>query len=472
LYVKQLRFYARFIVTCLLLDRRPVVNTLVEELSNLINEYSNIIRGAGETQEWHLVLQEITLFLQADVTVSFKGVDFKAPPRRTLFPPRSSPLVSISSIPLKLQSCILVGCHQHQVKFSELTLDMYRMMYCLEREPIAKTDPLSPSASSSGQTGQSSQGVGTPRSKRPALTNPKKYLLYRPTVSQVLLYLASAQRELYDNGVLLLYISADGEESKGENGSTASSPMVTVPPTSPASISNSSSSIPPSPLSMAVSQGGNSSSLLGVQGLTSSSIHSSTSSLPGYIGNIGYHNNDHYTTGGVRLRAESASPSVSRSLFSSSSSASPSNAASASPFVSGSAFFPSDVTPFTRRPTFIIVDSDSSHSFLSIAPVFGAPLLVLVSPQETPVDLLDSSQAGSLFTYFLHDPLAAFLFCSNKSIAQHTLYSQVAAKLNATLLAIDELFSSSTDIRTFSEFFFISVLSTLLSVTVGYLVLS
>ena len=279
LYVKQLRFYARFIVTCLLLDRRQVVNTLVEELSNLINEYTTGIRGAGETQEWHLVLQEITLFLQADVTVSFKGVDFKTPPRRTVFPTRSAPLTSGSSAALKLQSCILVGCHQHQVKFSELTLDMYRMMYCLEREPVTRSDPLSPgsAAVAGGQSG--AQGALTPRSKKPALTNPKKYLLYRPTVSQVLLYLASAQRELNDNGVLLLYISADGEESKGENGATPSS---TVLPTSPASISNSSGSIPPSPLSIsAISAGGGGgggtvAGLMSAQGLTSSSINSST----------------------------------------------------------------------------------------------------------------------------------------------------------------------------------------------------
>lgn len=42
--------------------------------------------------------------------------------------------------------------------------------------------------------------------------NPKKYLIYRPTNSQLLLHLASAAKELKENGVMLFYISADGEK--------------------------------------------------------------------------------------------------------------------------------------------------------------------------------------------------------------------------------------------------------------------
>lgn len=53
--------------------------------------------------------------------------------------------------------------------------------------------------------------------------NPHKYLLYKPTLSQVLVFLASGFKELPANGALLLYLSADGcfsttkhpEDSKG-----------------------------------------------------------------------------------------------------------------------------------------------------------------------------------------------------------------------------------------------------------------
>ena len=40
--------------------------------------------------------------------------------------------------------------------------------------------------------------------------NPHKYLLYKPTFSQLLVFLSSGFKELPANGVMLLYISADG----------------------------------------------------------------------------------------------------------------------------------------------------------------------------------------------------------------------------------------------------------------------
>lgn len=40
--------------------------------------------------------------------------------------------------------------------------------------------------------------------------NPHKYLLYRPTFSQLFVFLASGFKELPANGVLLLYLSSDG----------------------------------------------------------------------------------------------------------------------------------------------------------------------------------------------------------------------------------------------------------------------
>lgn len=479
-----------------------MVNTLVEELSHFINEYSTAVRGAGETQEWHLVLQEITLFLQADMTASYKNLDWHAAPRRSVFanrvltPPKldasaSSTLSMHSSTGsvmngiqiLKLQSCILVGSHQHQVKFSELTLDMYRMMYCLEKEPShshhfpaihygpvnpstvgtgpggtnlhepapasvdgppaasialgasangisAKVTTNEPSATAIGNNGQQTTPSKSSRSKN-ANANPKKYLLYRPTVSQVLLYLASAQRELLDNSVLLLYLSADGEPSKTPS-SSSSTPINSVPPVSPASISTSSSSVPPSPMA--------SSLLLN----TSQSMHSSTSSLPSFsqlLSNISASSSsnsavypDLYSCGGLKLKREEF--------------ASKTAVARASPFVNPCAFYPADIAPFTRRPTFIIVDSDYSHSFLNIGTPFGSALLVLASPQETPIDVIEGSQAGGLFTFYLHDPLSAFLFTANKTITNHTLFEQAHVKVKAITSALDDLIGSSSDLRT------------------------
>ena len=40
--------------------------------------------------------------------------------------------------------------------------------------------------------------------------NPHKYLLYKPTVAQFMVFMASGHRELPANGALFLYISGDG----------------------------------------------------------------------------------------------------------------------------------------------------------------------------------------------------------------------------------------------------------------------
>jgi hypothetical protein len=45
---------------------------------------------------------------------------------------------------------------------------------------------------------------------------------------------------------------------------------------------------------------------------------------------------------------------------------------------------PGDLYPFTRRPLFLIVDSDNSGAFASMPRNFDQPVVVLMSPQETP----------------------------------------------------------------------------------------
>lgn len=100
--------------------------------------------------------------------------------------------------------------------------------------------------------------------------------------------------------------------------------------------------------------------------------------------------------------------------------------------------YPGDLYPFTRRPLFVIVDSDNSFVFQHIPRYFGQPLVTLMSPQDTPpafqgthiylfsikplfrcaktqfdLLILDQQHNGSLFTLFLHSPLTAFCYCCN-----------------------------------------------------------
>ena len=119
-----------------------------------------------------------------------------------------------------------------QVKFSELTLDMFRMLQLLEREPQVDMMNQVYDASPGGERmmtmtrmtvpGHHPGGGGVPafneNGERIASStsnpykrdNPHKYLLYRPTFSQLFVFLSSGFKELPANGVLLLYLSSDG----------------------------------------------------------------------------------------------------------------------------------------------------------------------------------------------------------------------------------------------------------------------
>ena len=229
---------------------------------------------------------------------------------------------------LTLHQVIIVGNLTDQVKFSELTLDMFRMLQTLEREPqddMSQVYDRSPAPAPMRVPLENGSGNGVTRPRE----NPHKYLLYKPTLPQLLVFLASGYKELPPNGALLLYISADG-------------------------------SFPTRP-------------------------------RPEDTG---------YDMGGV--------------LMSPKRDVEPSNNKNSGQYKEHCCLYPGDLFPFTRRPTFLIVDSDNSLAFSSIPHYFDMPLVVLMSPQDTPPMFQEyCTHKGSLFTLFLHSPLAAFCFVTN-----------------------------------------------------------
>jgi hypothetical protein len=66
LMIKKLRFYARFIVVCMLLRKDSVVRTLLEEFDFFVEEYSRIYK-ASDASEWRTLLEEITRFLEVPI---------------------------------------------------------------------------------------------------------------------------------------------------------------------------------------------------------------------------------------------------------------------------------------------------------------------------------------------------------------------------------------------------------------------
>ena len=137
--VKKLRYYARFIVVCLLLNRMKLVRELVQELDAQIADYTSTYEPEDQL-EWNLVLDEIKAFVKAESTVGVVHSDTN-PVILThrLGPQTSPPIERTPPMCLSLQEILIVGNCADQVKFSELSMDMFRMLQTLEREP--RDDP-------------------------------------------------------------------------------------------------------------------------------------------------------------------------------------------------------------------------------------------------------------------------------------------------------------------------------------------
>ncbi|KAH9771169.1 Signal transducer [Citrus sinensis] len=205
---KQLRFLARFLMVCLVLNRREMVHQLVNQLKMWLDECKRVFQET-DFKEWKLVVQEIVRFLKADT--AFMNI---RPLRYSLVldpRPDDLPHVSASVRSLKLRDAILSSYHHNEIKFSELTLDTFRMLQCLEWEPSGSFYQ-----SSNIKTGQNG-GPGPSRINYsqditdPSLPpNPRKAILYRPSVTHFLAVLATICEELPHDGVLLIYLSASG----------------------------------------------------------------------------------------------------------------------------------------------------------------------------------------------------------------------------------------------------------------------
>lgn len=203
---KQLRFLARFITVCLLFNRREIVHQLVNHLRMLLDECKRAFQEAN-FREWKLVVQEIVKFLKADT--AFMNI---RPLRYSLvLDPHPDTLPHVSSYNpkrnLRLRDAILCSYHPNEVKFSELTLDTYRILQSLEWEPAGAF------YQSGSVTNQDGTGKATGLNQSQDITdptlppNPRKAVLYRPSITHFIAVLATACDDLSSDGVLLIYLS-------------------------------------------------------------------------------------------------------------------------------------------------------------------------------------------------------------------------------------------------------------------------
>ncbi|XP_066517917.1 protein SCAI [Hoplias malabaricus] len=199
LVVKKLRYYARFIVVCLLLNKMDLVKILVKELSEEIEDYTQRFNTEDQL-EWNLVLQEVAAFVEADPVMILNDentVVVKSSRLQEGGVPQLEPGMVVGQ--LILADALIVGNCNNQVKFSELTIDMFRMLQALEREPVNLATQTS-----------TKPGTLEPSEKPAKRENPHKYLLYKPTFSQLYTFLSASFKELPANSVLLVYLSATG----------------------------------------------------------------------------------------------------------------------------------------------------------------------------------------------------------------------------------------------------------------------
>uniref|UniRef100_A0A803Q4A2 RNase H type-1 domain-containing protein n=1 Tax=Cannabis sativa TaxID=3483 RepID=A0A803Q4A2_CANSA len=199
---KHLRFISRFLMVCLLLNRREMVQQLLNQLRLLLDECKRTFKET-DFKEWKLVLQELVRFLKYDT--NFMNI---RPLRYSVVLDTFSDSLSPHNCSrnLRLRDAVLASYHHNEVKFSEVTLDTFRMLQCLEWEPCGSF--YQSNLTKNGQNGPSAAPKDILDPTLPP--NPRKAVLYRPSITHFLAVVATICEELPPDGILLIYLSASG----------------------------------------------------------------------------------------------------------------------------------------------------------------------------------------------------------------------------------------------------------------------
>ncbi|KAM6567988.1 hypothetical protein CsatA_027116 [Cannabis sativa] len=199
---KHLRFISRFLMVCLLLNRREMVQQLLNQLRLLLDECKRTFKET-DFKEWKLVLQELVRFLKYDT--NFMNI---RPLRYSVVLDTFSDSLSPHNCSrnLRLRDAVLASYHHNEVKFSEVTLDTFRMLQCLEWEPCGSF--YQSNLTKNGHNGPSAAPKDILDPTLPP--NPRKAVLYRPSITHFLAVVATICEELPPDGILLIYLSASG----------------------------------------------------------------------------------------------------------------------------------------------------------------------------------------------------------------------------------------------------------------------
>ncbi|KAK4356279.1 hypothetical protein RND71_025250 [Anisodus tanguticus] len=355
---KELRFYARFLKVSLILNRSEMVKLLVEQFKAIVDDSKAAFPGTN-FKEWRLVVQEIVRFTR----VHSPSPDARPLRYCALFDSHPSSRQYVARFHakkvLKFRDALLTSYHKNEAKFAELTLDTFRMLQSLEWEPSGsfyQRSPVEPRENGAVTDQSITSGLIdinlAAEMMDPALPpNPKKAVLYRPSVPLLISVVATMCEELPPESVVLIYISASGNTTQSTTSHTESS--------------------------------------------SSSRKSSKNSALSriSYEQKSALHENYINTNGDTGQYFE--------------------NCLCLGPSRSGGSnnLYPGDLIPFTRRPLFLIIDSDNSDAFKVLhgaergerSALFLSPLRPSFKNPGT-----DVTQTGSQFTLFLSAPIQAF----------------------------------------------------------------
>ncbi|KAL6552147.1 hypothetical protein OROGR_008301 [Orobanche gracilis] len=394
---KELRFYARFLMVSLVLNRVEMVKLLAERFKDLVDD-SRINFRDTDFKEWKLVVQEILRFTKDDFAL------LHATPLRytAIFDsyPASLPYVARFHAKriLKFGDALLTSYHRNEVKFAEITLDTFRMLQCLEWEPCGsfyqknsvesrQNHVLPDHTATSGLIDINLIADMLDPNLPP---NPKKALLYRPSVTHLLAVIATVCEELPPDSVMLIYLS-----TSGSIGHCSTSHM-------------------------------------------ENSRISRKYSLTGAPAN-----NHHEQNNGLfenRTTKEGSNQFFENYLW-------------LGPCRNGGSniLFPGDIIPFTRKPLFLIIDSDSSHAFKVLhGAERGEPVALFLSPLRPSFKNpggIDMSH-GSQFTFFLTAPLQAFCQLVDHNLINDDMdtYRTMESILSTALSKWEGILCTSTDL--------------------------
>ncbi|KAK6923792.1 Protein SCAI [Dillenia turbinata] len=363
---KELRFLARFLLVSLLLNRSDTLRTLMERFRTLVDDNKAKFPKTN-FKEWKQVVQEISRFVMVDMVSTNIGKPLRYCAMFDSHPDSAQCVARFHSKKvLKLKDALLTSYHRNEVKFAELTLDTFRMLQCLEWEPSGSFYQKRPVESHengavtdySGTSGLIDINLAADLTDPTLPSNPRKAVLYRPSATHLIAVLATLCEELPPESVMLIYLSASGKAGYTNDSQVES--------------------------------------LGGSKKPSKSKIASQSP----------HEQNHHVYDAHVNHKGSSIDLCENYLWLGPKGNGGSNN------------LYPGDIIPFTRRPLFLVIDSDNSHAFkagLSKLVLHGAEMgettALLLSPLRSAVKNscdVDAMNNGSQFTFFLTAPLQAF----------------------------------------------------------------